>query len=35
MFDIEKILRTLPHRFPFILVDRIFEFEEKKRGNPE
>ncbi|MBN2096971.1 MAG: UDP-3-O-[3-hydroxymyristoyl] N-acetylglucosamine deacetylase [Candidatus Omnitrophica bacterium] len=27
-FDIEKIMRILPHRYPFLLVDRILEFEE-------
>jgi len=30
-FDIEKIMRILPHRYPFLLVDRIIEFEEGKR----
>jgi beta-hydroxyacyl-ACP dehydratase FabZ len=24
-------MRILPHRYPFLLVDRILEFEEKKR----
>ncbi len=27
--DIKGILDLLPHRYPFILVDRIIEFEEK------
>jgi 3-hydroxyacyl-[acyl-carrier-protein] dehydratase len=31
MMDIHKILRTLPHRFPFILVDRVLEIEDGKR----
>jgi 3-hydroxyacyl-[acyl-carrier-protein] dehydratase len=31
MMDIHKILRTLPHRFPFILVDRVLEMEHGKR----
>lgn len=26
-FDIEKIFSLLPHRFPFILVDRVMEWE--------
>jgi UDP-3-O-[3-hydroxymyristoyl] N-acetylglucosamine deacetylase/3-hydroxyacyl-[acyl-carrier-protein] dehydratase len=25
-FDIVKILNTLPHRYPFILIDRVIEF---------
>ena len=29
--DIEKILDLLPHRYPFLLVDRIIEIEEGKR----
>ncbi len=29
--DIEKILNLLPHRYPFLLVDRIIEIEEGKR----
>lgn len=31
MFDITEIINTLPHRYPFLLVDRILEFEENKR----
>lgn len=31
LFDIREILRCLPHRYPFLLVDRIDEYEEKKR----
>ncbi len=30
--DIESILRTLPHRYPFLLVDRIIELDEGKRA---
>ena len=30
-FDIEKIMRILPHRYPFLLVDRVIELEEGKR----
>ena len=29
--DIHKILQTLPHRFPFLLVDRVIEIERGKR----
>jgi 3-hydroxyacyl-[acyl-carrier-protein] dehydratase len=29
--DINEIMRFLPHRYPFLLVDRIVEFEEAKR----
>ena len=28
--DIKKILEILPHRYPFIMVDRILDYEEKK-----
>jgi len=30
--DITSILRTLPHRYPFLLIDRILEIEEGKRA---
>ena len=30
-FDIGTILNTLPHRYPFLLVDRITEMEENRR----
>jgi len=30
-FDIQEILELLPHRYPFLLIDRIVEFESKKR----
>ena len=30
--DIGDILRTLPHRFPFILVDKIVELDEGRRA---
>jgi beta-hydroxyacyl-ACP dehydratase FabZ len=30
-FDIQSILETLPHRYPFLLVDRIIAFEKDKR----
>lgn len=29
--DIERILDVIPHRYPFLLVDRILEFEAGKR----
>jgi 3-hydroxyacyl-[acyl-carrier-protein] dehydratase len=31
VLDIHKILRKLPHRYPFLLVDRVVEFEQDKR----
>jgi UDP-3-O-[3-hydroxymyristoyl] N-acetylglucosamine deacetylase/3-hydroxyacyl-[acyl-carrier-protein] dehydratase len=31
ILNIEQILQYLPHRYPFLLVDRVVEFEEKKR----
>jgi 3-hydroxyacyl-[acyl-carrier-protein] dehydratase len=30
-FDIQEILGFLPHRFPFLLIDRIVAFERAKR----
>lgn len=29
-YDIEKIMQILPHRYPFLLVDKILEFEAGK-----
>ena len=29
--DIQEILGLLPHRYPFLLIDRIVEFERSKR----
>jgi UDP-3-O-[3-hydroxymyristoyl] N-acetylglucosamine deacetylase/3-hydroxyacyl-[acyl-carrier-protein] dehydratase len=29
-FDIGKIMQVLPHRYPFLLVDKILEFQEGK-----
>jgi 3-hydroxyacyl-[acyl-carrier-protein] dehydratase len=29
--DIQKIMKRLPHRYPFILIDRVLEFEPNKR----
>ena len=31
VYEIEDIMRVLPHRYPFLLVDRILEIEENKR----
>jgi UDP-3-O-[3-hydroxymyristoyl] N-acetylglucosamine deacetylase/3-hydroxyacyl-[acyl-carrier-protein] dehydratase len=31
MLGIEEIMKVLPHRYPFLLVDRILELEEGKR----
>jgi len=32
MLDINQIKEILPHRYPFLLVDRIIELEEGKRA---
>lgn len=29
-FDINKVMELLPHRYPFLLVDRVLEFEPGK-----
>lgn len=31
MFDINEIMRNVPHRYPFLLIDRVLEFEESKK----
>ena len=31
MLDISQVMEVLPHRYPFLLVDRILEFEPNKR----
>lgn len=31
MLDIEEVMKVIPHRYPFLLVDRILELEEGKR----
>ena len=31
IMDIREIMDCLPHRYPFLLIDRILELEEKKR----
>ncbi|KXG08477.1 3-hydroxyacyl-[acyl-carrier-protein] dehydratase FabZ [Anoxybacillus sp. P3H1B] len=32
MFDIHQIQEIIPHRYPFLLIDRILEVEEGKRA---
>jgi len=29
--DINKVLSLLPHRYPFLLIDRVLEFEKESR----
>ncbi len=31
VFDVEKIMEMLPHRYPFLLIDRIIELVPDKR----
>lgn len=31
VFDIKSILQSIPHRYPFLLVDRIIEFVKNKK----
>lgn len=31
IFDIQEIMDILPHRYPFLLIDRVIEFERGKR----
>src|SRR5512145_2475960 len=31
MLGIDEIMSYLPHRYPFLLIDRILEFEPQKR----
>jgi UDP-3-O-[3-hydroxymyristoyl] N-acetylglucosamine deacetylase / 3-hydroxyacyl-[acyl-carrier-protein] dehydratase len=31
VIGIEEIMRVLPHRYPFLLVDRVIEYDEGKR----
>ena len=31
VIDIDEIMKTLPHRYPFLLVDRVLEYESGKR----
>ncbi|MGA3101333.1 MAG: 3-hydroxyacyl-ACP dehydratase FabZ, partial [Terracidiphilus sp.] len=30
-FTIQEIMDFLPHRYPFLLIDRVLEFEPQKR----
>lgn len=32
MYSIEEIKQVIPHRYPFLLIDRIIEVEEGKRA---
>ena len=32
IFDVEAVKKVLPHRYPFLLVDKIIEFEPGKRA---
>lgn len=32
MIDINEIMQLFPHRYPFLLVDRLVEFEQSKRA---
>lgn len=34
VIDIRGIMKMLPHRYPFLLVDRVLEIEEGKRIKP-
>ncbi len=31
VFDIQQIFELLPHRYPFLLIDRVIELEPRKR----
>jgi UDP-3-O-[3-hydroxymyristoyl] N-acetylglucosamine deacetylase/3-hydroxyacyl-[acyl-carrier-protein] dehydratase len=31
VLDIDEIIKVLPHRYPFLLVDRVLEMEPRKR----
>ena len=31
IFDVQEIMDYLPHRYPFLLIDRVVEYEEMKR----
>ncbi|MBU0629900.1 MAG: acyl-ACP--UDP-N-acetylglucosamine O-acyltransferase [Candidatus Margulisbacteria bacterium] len=32
VIDIKEIMNTIPHRFPFLLIDKVLELEEGKRA---
>ena len=29
--DVRRVMEFLPHRYPFLIIDRVFDFEEGKR----
>ena len=31
VIDIQEILKIIPHRYPFLLIDRVLELEDNKR----
>ena len=31
MFSVEEIMKFVPHRYPFLLIDRVLEFEAEKK----
>jgi beta-hydroxyacyl-ACP dehydratase FabZ len=31
IFDVQEIMDYLPHRYPFLLIDRVVEYQEMKR----
>lgn len=31
IFDIHSVMQNLPHRYPFLMIDRIIEFEKNTR----
>jgi 3-hydroxyacyl-[acyl-carrier-protein] dehydratase len=33
-FDIQEIMDFLPHRYPFLLIDRVVEFEPPSAWSP-
>ena len=32
MIDVKEIMKVLPHRYPFLMLDRVVEIEEGKRA---
>ncbi len=30
MFDIQEIMKNVPHRYPFLLIDRVLDFKENE-----
>ncbi|HDO35165.1 MAG TPA: 3-hydroxyacyl-[acyl-carrier-protein] dehydratase FabZ, partial [Nitrospirae bacterium] len=32
MMDVKEIMECLPHRYPFLLVDRVVEIEKDERA---